>query len=55
MARLTSHPSTFFSAATTGLGTSFAVVNIVPFALLSTCIADVGAQVAELLCKLAVH
>ena len=55
MAWLLSHPSTFFGTAAACLGTSLAVVNIVPFALLSTCIADVSAQVAELLCKLAVH
>jgi hypothetical protein len=53
--RLPSHPSTFFSAAATCLGTSLAVVNIVPFTFLSTCITDVSAQVAELFCKLAVH
>jgi hypothetical protein len=55
MARLLSHPSTFFSAAATCLGTSFAVVNIVSFALLSASITYVSAQITELLCKLAVH
>lgn len=56
MARLfTSHPSTFFSTAATCLCASFAMVNIVPFTFLSTCIADVSAQIAELFCKLAVH
>lgn len=52
---LTSHPSTFFSAAATCLGTSFAVVNIVSFTFLNTSIADVSAQAAKLFCKLAVH
>jgi hypothetical protein len=55
VARLPSHPSTFFSTAATCLSTSFAVVNVVPFTLLSTCIAYVSAQIAKLLCKLAVH
>ena len=55
MVRLPSHPSTFFCTAATCLSTSFAVVNIVPFTFLSTCIAYVGAQTAKLLCKLAVH
>jgi hypothetical protein len=55
MARLPSHPSTFFSAAATCLSTSFAVVSIVSFTFLSTCLAYFSAQIAELLCKLAVH
>jgi hypothetical protein len=50
-----SHPSAFFGAAAAYLCTSFAMVNIVPFAFLRTCIADVSAQIAKLLCKLAVH
>jgi hypothetical protein len=53
--RLPSHPSTFFGTATTCLCASFAVINVVPFTFLSTCIADVSAQIAKLLCKLAVH
>jgi hypothetical protein len=32
-----------------------AVVNIVSFTFLSTCIADISTQIAELFCKLAVH
>ena len=52
---LPSHPSTFFSTAATCLGTSLAVVNIVFFTFLSTCITDVSTQIAKLLCKLAVH
>jgi hypothetical protein len=52
---LSCHPSTFLGAAATYLCTSLAMVNIVPFTFLSTCIADVSAQIAELLCKLAVH
>jgi hypothetical protein len=50
-----SHPSTFFSTAATCLSTSFAVVHVVLFAFLSTCIADVSARIAKLHCKLAVH
>jgi hypothetical protein len=52
---LPSHPSTFFSTAAACLSTSFAVVNIVPFTFLSTCVADVSTQIAELFRKLAVH
>ena len=55
MVRLPSHPSTFFSTAAACLCASFAVVNIVPFTFLSTCITDVSTQIAKLLCKLAVH
>jgi len=56
MARLLpSHPSTFFCTATTCLCALLAVVNIVPFTLPSTCIADTSTQIAKLLCKLAVH
>jgi hypothetical protein len=55
MARLPSHSSTFFSTAATCLSTYFAVVNIVPFTLLSTSIAYVSAQIAKLLCKLAIR
>ena len=55
MAQLLNHPSTFFRAATACLCTSFAMVNIVPFTFLSTCIAYVSTQAAQLFCKLAVH
>ena len=55
MVRLPSHPSTFFSTAAACFCASFAVVNIVPFTFLSTCITDVSTQIAKLLCKLAVH
>ena len=55
MAQLLNHPSTFFRAATACLCTSFAMVNIVPFTFLSTCITYIGTQIAELFCKLAVH
>jgi hypothetical protein len=50
-----SHPSTFFSTAATCLSTSFALVHVVLFTFLCTCIADVSAQIAKLHCKLAVH
>jgi hypothetical protein len=55
MAQLLSHPSAFFSTAAACLCTSFAVINIMPFTFLSTCITYVGTQIAELFCKLAVH
>jgi hypothetical protein len=53
--RLPSHSSTFFGTTAACVCASFAVVNIVPFAFLSTCITDVSTQITELLCKLAVH
>ena len=52
---LSSHPSTFFSTAATCLCALPAVVNIVVFTFTSASITYVGAQIAELLCKLAVH
>jgi hypothetical protein len=55
MAQLPSHPSTFFGAAAACLRALLAVVNIMPFTLLSTSITYVSAQIAELFCKLAVH
>ena len=55
MARLPSHSSTFFGTVATCLCALLAVVNIVPFTFLSTCIADISTQIAELFCKLAVH
>jgi hypothetical protein len=55
VARLPSHSSTFFSAVAAYLRASFAMVNIMPFTFLSTCITHVGAQIAKLLCKLTVH
>jgi hypothetical protein len=53
--RLPSHPSTFFRTAAACLCASFAMINIVPFTFLSTCITDVSTQITELFCKLAVH
>ena len=55
MKLLTSHPSTFFSTAATCLCALLAVVNIVVFTFTSASITYVGAQIAELFCKLAVH
>jgi hypothetical protein len=55
MARLPSHSSTFFGTVATCLRALLAVVNIVSFTFLSTCIADISTQIAELFCKLAVH
>ena len=52
---LSCHPSTFFSTAAACLCTSLAVINIVPFTFLSTSITDVSAQIAKLLCILAIH
>lgn len=52
---LSSHPSTFFCTATTCLCALLAVVNIVMFTFTSAGITYVGAQIAELFCKLAIH
>jgi hypothetical protein len=52
---LSCHPSAFFSADVARLRASFAMVNVMPFTFSSTCIADISAQIAKLLCKLAVH
>jgi len=52
---LPSHPSAFFGTAATCLRASLAVVNVVPVTFLSTSVTNVSAQVAKLLCKLAVH
>jgi hypothetical protein len=52
---LSCHPSAFFSAAAACLCTSLAMINIVPFTFLSASITYIGAQIAKLLCKLAIH
>lgn len=54
-ARLASHFSTFFGTAAAHLRTSFAMVNVMPIAFISTCITDSSTKVTELLCKLAIH
>jgi len=50
-----SHPPAFFCAVAACLRAPFAVVNVVPLALLSTSVAGIGTQPAKLLCKLAIH
>jgi hypothetical protein len=55
MARLPSHSSTFFGTVATCLRALLAMVNIVSFTFLGTCVADISTQIAELFCKLAVH
>jgi hypothetical protein len=55
MARLPSHPSTFFSTAAACLCAFLAVINVVPITFLSTCIAYIGTEATRLLCKLAIH
>jgi hypothetical protein len=55
LARLSSHPSTFFGAAAACLRAFLAMIYVMSFTFLSASIANVGAQSAKLLCKLAVH
>ena len=52
---LPSHLSTFFGTATTCLCALLAMVDIMMITLLSACVTYIGAQIAELFCKLAVH
>ena len=55
VAQLSSHPSTFFGAAAACLRAFLAMIYVMSFTFLSASIANVGAQSAKLLCKLAVH
>jgi hypothetical protein len=52
---LSRHSSTFFSAAAACLCALLTVVNIVMLTFSGASIADISAQIAKLLCKLAVH
>jgi hypothetical protein len=54
-AYLLRHAPAFLSALAACLCTFFAMVNIVSFTFLSTCVTNVSAQITELLCKVAVH
>ena len=49
------HSSTFFTTSVACLCAFFAVIYVVPFTFLSTYIANVIAQITDLLCKLTVH
>jgi hypothetical protein len=55
VARLLSHPSTFFGTIAACFCALLAVVNIVVLTFFGARIADVGTQIAKLLCKLAIH
>jgi hypothetical protein len=55
VARLLSHPSTFFGTIAACFCALFAMVNIVVLTFFGARIADVGTQITELLCKLAIH